>query len=406
MADHPDYVPVAINSRIETEEVLGPLPDNWEKSRYGNSKRHFFVDHNTKSTTWVDPRTFYLRKHDIHEVVAGELPYGWEESFDQVCGIFYIDHVKQKHFLDGPWEESTKSFYSTVNQLEEETKRLEVQLELERQKKVDLDAAEAKLAELEAEKERIELQISEIQTKQQEEEDGAALQALGDELSNLNGELENINSQISNDRAGYAQKAAEYETLHSEISEFQKRLEELRAVNERLENENRELMQQTQEGNQNLAEMRNMIEMEAAQRAALESYIKQLKNEVLQMYSPEEAEAIKQKEEAEQLARNELEVDAPLPVAGTMDENEEFNQLKARLDEEKRERERLKLMTENLEAERTKAQEGESQLPDWVVQLNINAEKPSALKVTISKNGENQVSGQEVPQIADETHRE
>jgi hypothetical protein len=74
------YVPVAINGRIETEEVLGPLPSNWEKAQWGNTNRYFYVDHNTKTTTWVDPRTYHLRKHDIRDVVPGELPYGWGKN--------------------------------------------------------------------------------------------------------------------------------------------------------------------------------------------------------------------------------------------------------------------------------------------------------------------------------------
>ena len=50
------YTPVAINSRIETEEVLGPLPEMWEVAEWGNTGKRYFVDHSTKSTTWIDPR--------------------------------------------------------------------------------------------------------------------------------------------------------------------------------------------------------------------------------------------------------------------------------------------------------------------------------------------------------------
>ncbi len=151
--------------------------------------------------------------------------------------------------------------------------------------------------------------------------------------------------------------ASEHANIQSEINEFQSRLHELKAVNERLENENIELLDQAAATNKNLEEMRAMIEREAAQRAALESYIKQLKNEVIQLYDPEQAEVLKEREERDEAEADEIEVDAPLPEAGTMDMDTELLQLQFRLEEEKKERERLKELTETLEMERNRVQE-------------------------------------------------
>uniref|UniRef100_A0A671X4W0 Membrane associated guanylate kinase, WW and PDZ domain containing 1 n=1 Tax=Sparus aurata TaxID=8175 RepID=A0A671X4W0_SPAAU len=38
-----------------TEDPLGPLPDNWEMA-YTESGELYFIDHNTKTTSWLDPR--------------------------------------------------------------------------------------------------------------------------------------------------------------------------------------------------------------------------------------------------------------------------------------------------------------------------------------------------------------
>lgn len=61
--DFKNFKPISINKRIETDELLGPLPDNWEMSKYGKYNRCFFVDHDSKTTTWVDPRYIYLTKN-------------------------------------------------------------------------------------------------------------------------------------------------------------------------------------------------------------------------------------------------------------------------------------------------------------------------------------------------------
>ena len=38
------YTPIAINSIVETEDVLGPLPENWERCPWGKT-RYLYVDH-------------------------------------------------------------------------------------------------------------------------------------------------------------------------------------------------------------------------------------------------------------------------------------------------------------------------------------------------------------------------
>ena len=49
--------------------------------------------HNTKVTTWVDPRTYATRKHGVGNLDIGELPYGWEEDYEETIGHFYIEYT-------------------------------------------------------------------------------------------------------------------------------------------------------------------------------------------------------------------------------------------------------------------------------------------------------------------------
>nr|2YSD_A Chain A, Membrane-associated guanylate kinase, WW and PDZ domain-containing protein 1 [Homo sapiens] len=37
------------------EDNLGPLPENWEMA-YTENGEVYFIDHNTKTTSWLDPR--------------------------------------------------------------------------------------------------------------------------------------------------------------------------------------------------------------------------------------------------------------------------------------------------------------------------------------------------------------
>ncbi|XP_034403292.1 E3 ubiquitin-protein ligase NEDD4-like isoform X9 [Cyclopterus lumpus] len=71
------------------------LPPGWEM-RIAPNGRPFFIDHNSKVTTWEDPRLKYpvhLRnKNSIEPGELGPLPPGWEERVHSDGRTFYIDH--------------------------------------------------------------------------------------------------------------------------------------------------------------------------------------------------------------------------------------------------------------------------------------------------------------------------
>lgn len=89
-------------TRRATLDALGQgLPTGWSVQVAPNG-RLFFIDHNTRTTSWVDPRTgraspmpnqpqvpVYNKKPDDD---LGPLPEGWEERIHSDGRIFFIDH--------------------------------------------------------------------------------------------------------------------------------------------------------------------------------------------------------------------------------------------------------------------------------------------------------------------------
>uniref|UniRef100_A0A6Q2XZE3 Membrane-associated guanylate kinase, WW and PDZ domain-containing protein 2 n=1 Tax=Esox lucius TaxID=8010 RepID=A0A6Q2XZE3_ESOLU len=82
------------------EEELGPLPDNWEMA-YTEKGEVYFIDHNTKTTSWLDPRLAKKAKPP-EECKEDELPYGWEKIDDPIYGSYYVDHINRRTQFENP----------------------------------------------------------------------------------------------------------------------------------------------------------------------------------------------------------------------------------------------------------------------------------------------------------------
>ncbi|KAG8010774.1 E3 ubiquitin-protein ligase NEDD4-like [Nibea albiflora] len=71
------------------------LPPGWEM-RIAPNGRPFFIDHNSRTTTWEDPRLKYpvhmRNKNSMEPGDLGPLPPGWEERIHSDGRTFYIDH--------------------------------------------------------------------------------------------------------------------------------------------------------------------------------------------------------------------------------------------------------------------------------------------------------------------------
>ncbi|XP_069499793.1 membrane-associated guanylate kinase, WW and PDZ domain-containing protein 1 isoform X2 [Ambystoma mexicanum] len=103
----PQYLPPS------EEENFGPLPDNWEMA-YTENGEVYFIDHNTKTTSWLDPRGLNKQQKPLEECEDDEgvhteeldseleLPTGWEKIEDPVYGVYYVDHVNRKTQYENP----------------------------------------------------------------------------------------------------------------------------------------------------------------------------------------------------------------------------------------------------------------------------------------------------------------
>uniref|UniRef100_A0A8C7YS30 Membrane-associated guanylate kinase, WW and PDZ domain-containing protein 3 n=1 Tax=Oryzias sinensis TaxID=183150 RepID=A0A8C7YS30_9TELE len=76
----------AWGSQDESQE---PLPKNWEMA-YTETGMVYFIDHDTKTTTWLDPR-LAMKAKAPEKCEEGELPYGWERIEDPQFGPYYVD---------------------------------------------------------------------------------------------------------------------------------------------------------------------------------------------------------------------------------------------------------------------------------------------------------------------------
>ncbi|KAL2129502.1 hypothetical protein VTI74DRAFT_7670 [Chaetomium olivicolor] len=95
-----------------TTQGTGELPPGWEQ-RYTPEGRPYFVDHNTRTTTWVDPRRQqYIRMYGNQSSgVAvqqqpvsqlGPLPSGWEMRLTNTARVYFVDHNTKTTTWDDP----------------------------------------------------------------------------------------------------------------------------------------------------------------------------------------------------------------------------------------------------------------------------------------------------------------
>lgn len=91
----------------------GELPAGWEQ-RHTPEGRAYFVDHNTRTTTWVDPRRQqYIRMYGQNATgnstiqqqpvsQLGPLPSGWEMRLTNTARVYFVDHNTKTTTWDDP----------------------------------------------------------------------------------------------------------------------------------------------------------------------------------------------------------------------------------------------------------------------------------------------------------------
>ncbi|XP_059622680.1 membrane-associated guanylate kinase, WW and PDZ domain-containing protein 1 [Phlebotomus argentipes] len=85
----------------DDDDGLGPLPYKWEKA-YTEGGEAYFIDHNTGTSHWLDPRLSKFQKKSLEDCLDDELPYGWEKIDDPQYGTYFIDHVNRRTQYENP----------------------------------------------------------------------------------------------------------------------------------------------------------------------------------------------------------------------------------------------------------------------------------------------------------------
>lgn len=100
-----------VNTGVTTAG-LGELPSGWEQ-RMTPEGRFYYVDHNTRTTTWVDPRRQqYIRMYGPNQSNStiqqqpvsqlGPLPSGWEMRLTNTARVYFVDHNTKTTTWDDP----------------------------------------------------------------------------------------------------------------------------------------------------------------------------------------------------------------------------------------------------------------------------------------------------------------
>lgn len=107
----PSSSSVTVPNNNMTSAGSGPLPPGWEM-RTSAEGRPYFVDHNTRTTTWVDPRrqqyistigpgsNLQVQVQPVSQL--GPLPSGWEMRLTSTGRVYFVDHNTKTTTWDDP----------------------------------------------------------------------------------------------------------------------------------------------------------------------------------------------------------------------------------------------------------------------------------------------------------------
>ncbi|KAI8928486.1 hypothetical protein BC831DRAFT_448115, partial [Entophlyctis helioformis] len=115
-----ESTPAAATAAQTATVALGPLPAGWEQ-RSTPEGRPYFVDHNTRTTTWLDPRRVQQQNRSFSQQLnagqaasqlaiaqqqsqsaLGPLPSGWEMRMTNTGRIYFVDHTTKITTWDDP----------------------------------------------------------------------------------------------------------------------------------------------------------------------------------------------------------------------------------------------------------------------------------------------------------------
>ncbi|KAM3620638.1 uncharacterized protein V6R79_026255 [Siganus canaliculatus] len=129
---------VSGSKRRESSEL--PLPAGWEEARDYDG-RVFFIDHNTRQTSWIDPRDRITKPLTFADCVGDELPLGWEEVYDQQVGVYYIDHINKTTQIENPrtqWRQEQERMLKEYLVVAQEALKAKKEMYLVKQQRLEL----------------------------------------------------------------------------------------------------------------------------------------------------------------------------------------------------------------------------------------------------------------------------
>ncbi|KAM6963064.1 protein WWC3 [Aplochiton taeniatus] len=129
---------VSSSKRRESSEL--PLPAGWEEARDFDG-RVFFIDHNTRQTSWIDPRDRITKPLTFADCVGDELPLGWEVVYDQQVGVYYIDHINKTTQIENPrtqWRQEQERMLKEYLVVAQEALSAKKEMYLIKQKRLEL----------------------------------------------------------------------------------------------------------------------------------------------------------------------------------------------------------------------------------------------------------------------------
>uniref|UniRef100_A0A7N8XPQ7 WWC family member 3 n=1 Tax=Mastacembelus armatus TaxID=205130 RepID=A0A7N8XPQ7_9TELE len=129
---------VSGGKRRESSEL--PLPAGWEEARDYDG-RVFFIDHNTRQTSWIDPRDRITKPLTFADCVGDELPLGWEEVYDQQVGVYYIDHINKTTQIENPrtqWRQEQERMLKEYLVVAQEALKAKKEMYMVKQQRLEL----------------------------------------------------------------------------------------------------------------------------------------------------------------------------------------------------------------------------------------------------------------------------
>ncbi|XP_030647750.1 protein WWC3 [Chanos chanos] len=136
---------VSSSKRRESSEL--PLPAGWEEARDYDG-RVFYIDHNTRQTSWIDPRDRITKPLTFADCVGDELPLGWEVVYDQQVGVYYIDHINKTTQIENPrtqWRQEQERMLKEYLVVAQEALSAKKEMYLIKQQRLELAQQEMQL---------------------------------------------------------------------------------------------------------------------------------------------------------------------------------------------------------------------------------------------------------------------